>query len=178
MRRVPAIVLLLVMMMSPAAAAEEVSISDLVTDSSAYDVDTVGEITIEGELVGDFQRRGEWVWVQVNGDAYAEQALLDGADLAGSNIGVGARISSNVFDELGVDVPGGYRVRGAVVMLTGVWRHRDDARGGESWFDASSALVVRVEHHLDEPMDWRIMGLGLLLLVISAGAGLATRRKR
>lgn len=171
------LVALLVLGPAATAVADEVSIADLVADPAAYDTGVVGAITVEGELVGDFQLRGDWVWVQVNGDAYAERALLDGGQQAGANVGIGARIPSDVFDSLGVETPGGYRVRGAIVSLTGDWRHHDPSRGGESWFDVRDAVLLRPEHHLEEPVDWAVMGTGLVLLAL-AGLFITINRRR
>lgn len=177
--RIRLLLLLTALVIGPAATAgaDDVSIADLVADSAAYDSAIVGDVTIEGELIGDFQRRGEYVWVQINGDAYAQRALLDGGDRAGGNIGIGARIPVGLFDGLGVQTPGGYRVRGPVVSLTGRWHHHDESRGGESWFETADAVVIAPEHHLDEPIDWTVMSIGLLLLAISAGVTVVTRRR-
>lgn len=171
--------LVAVLVIGPAAIAfaDEVAIPDLVTESASYDVSLVGEIAVDGEMVGDFQRRGAYVWVQLNGDAYAERALLDGGEHAGANVGVGARFPTDLFDSLGVGTPGGYRVRGAVVAVTGAWHHHDEGRGGESWFEVMTATVVSPEHHLDEPIDWAVMTAGAALLVIAGAITLATRRR-
>lgn len=177
MRRLLVLVAALLAVPIAPAAAESASIAAIVADSAAYDSTAVGEITVEGELVGDFQSRGSWVWVQVNGDAYADRALLDGGPHAGSNVGIGARFPAEVFDALGAEAPGGYRVRGAIVAITGEWHHHDPSRGGESWFEVSAAVLVSPEHHLDEPIDWVVLLAGVTLLGVAAVLTFATRRR-
>lgn len=170
-------VVFLILGLAMPAMADDVAVADLVAESVAYDAGTVGEITIEGELVGDFQRRGTFVWVQVNGDVYAERALLEGGAYGGSNVGVGVRFPRALFDSLDAGTPGGYRVRGAIVSLTGEWHHHDEARGGESWFEVTDAVVVSPERHLGEPMSWPVMGSGLVLLLVAGGVAVRTRRR-
>lgn len=175
--RVRSVLVVLAVLFGPASAvgADEVSVADLVAESAAYDVEVAGELTIEGEIVGDLQRRGDVVWVQVNDDPYADRALLDGGAHAGFNVGVGARMSREVFDALEVEHAGGYRVRGAIVSLTGAWHHHDERRGGESWFEVRLATVVEPERHLDEPMSWVVLLSGIALLLLSGAVMLVKR---
>src|SRR3972149_1152296 len=63
------------------AAAAEVTVADLLADPGAY---AASEITLTGELVGDFQRRGEAVWTQLNDDAYVTAPLHAGGSLSGT----------------------------------------------------------------------------------------------
>jgi hypothetical protein len=164
-------IVLLAVVAAPATAfAVEVAVADLVSDSAAHDVSVAGEITIEGEMIGDFQRRGDWVWVQVNGDPYVTDPLRMGGDTAGANVGVGVRIPAPTFDRLEVTSPGGYRVRGPIVRLTGAWRHHDEAQGGESYLDTTEAQLIESEIHLTDGIRWWPMVLGMALL---AGSGLA-----
>lgn len=178
MRRSAAFAVALLLAVPGTARAGEVSIADLVADSAAYDGASIGAITIEGELVGDFQRRGPSVWVQVNGDPYASAPLLADGDLAGGNVGVGARIPRDVFDALDAESPGGYRVRGSIVRLTGEWRHHDEDRGGESYLDVESAQLVEPEMRLSEGVHWWALLVGAGLLVLSGAAIVAARRRR
>lgn len=58
------------------AAAEEVSVSELITNSEAM---SRSEVTVEGELVGDYGFRGDgWMWTQLNGDAYVRSPIREG----------------------------------------------------------------------------------------------------
>jgi len=133
-------------------------------------------VVVRGELVGDYGRRSDGtVWTQLNGDPYAEAPLLAGGSLAGANLGIGVRFPADVWP--GFDRPGGYRVRGPVVEVTGVWRYHDPERGGESYLDATGLVLLAEPLPLEEGMRWLPLGLGLGLLG-AAAVGLAVRRRR
>ncbi|MFH1330849.1 MAG: hypothetical protein ABIJ48_09405, partial [Actinomycetota bacterium] len=167
----------------PAAAApqelqpshlDEVTVADLLADPDAY---TTMPVVVRGELVGDFGVRSDGtVWTQLNGDPYAEAPLLAGGSLAGPNRGIGVRIPEEVWP--GFDRPGGYRVRGPLVELTGMWRYHDPERGGESYFDVTGLRLVQEPIALEEGVYWLPLGLGLGLLGAAAAAHLALRRRR
>ena len=177
MRRVAAFTFLFFWAASAVAgAADDVAVADIVGDSAAFDAAVIGEISVRGELVGDFQRRGGWVWVQLNDDPYVDAPLRDGGTAAGSNVGVGVRIATGAFDGLEVTDPGGYRVRGPIVRVVGVWRHHDASRGGESYFDAASVDLLSGEHQLEEGAHGVALLAGIVLLVI-AGLGALWRRR-
>ncbi|WKZ83611.1 MAG: hypothetical protein QY307_05060 [Acidimicrobiia bacterium] len=149
---------------APALAGDTVAVTDLLADSAAYDSDLVGEITVRGELVGDFMRRDVHVWVQINGDPYVDAPLGEGNPVAGSNSGIGARIPNAEFDALGVERPGGYRVRGPIVVATGEWRHHDQERGGESYLEVHSVVLEAAEREIDDPWrPWAVIVGGLML---------------
>lgn len=174
MRSAAALVAVAVMAAAAPAAASEVRAGDLVAESHRYD----GlEVTVSGELVGDFQRRGDVAWVQLNDDPYVDRPLREGGRPAGGNEGVGVRLSAAEFDAADLDNPGGYRFRGPVVRVTGVWRHHDESRGGESYLDASSFVVVERERLLDEEMPLGVLVTGLVLLALGAGVPLLRRRR-
>lgn len=157
----------------PAASASQVEVADLLADGDAYDG---AEVTVRGELVGDYGRRGDFVWVQVNGDSYADQPLLLGGPLAGSNLGVAARIPADLFARAGFEDAGGYRHRGPIARLTGTWRYHDPDRTGESYLDVASVEVVAPEQPLEEGPLWVPLGIGLVLLGVTGGLGLRRRR--
>lgn len=169
-----AVVVALVAMAPPASATDEVPVVVLITDSAAFDG---AEVAVRGEVIGDFQRRADGVWVQLNGDAYVDAPLRDGGEPVGSNVGVAVRIPTAVFDGLGVATPGGYRMRGPVVLITGEWRHHDEARGGESYLQAVSAEVLESERPLDEEPAWWAAIIGMILLVIGIAPVLLRRRR-
>ena len=159
--------LFLVTMMVPAAPAiaQEIAVSELLAESPNL---SNQEITIEGELVGDFGFRGNgWMWTQLNDDPYVDHPIRDGIAPIGGNIGVGVRIPSELAESL--DHPGGYHHRGPVVRLTGIWRHHDPDRQGESYLEVESLELIDEGRLLDEGVVWWtvIVGLGLL-----AAAGL------
>jgi hypothetical protein len=135
------------------------------------------EVVVRGELVGDFGRRsGDWVWTQLNDDPYAYVPLLGGGSLAGGNAGIGVRIPDAMWP--GFDEPGGYRVRGPLVELTGWWRYHDPERGGETYLDVSAISVIDGPRELQEGVRWVPLGVGAGLLGAALALGLALRRRR
>lgn len=181
----PVLVIVVLVMSAPGAAGAEamaatavepvhhdrVTVSDLLADPQAYE-----RVVVQGELVGDFGRRSDGtVWTQCNGDAYAGSPLREGGSLAGANVGIGVRIPADVWPDL--DRPGGYRYRGPIVELQGIWRYHDPARGGESYLDVTGLEVLEAARPLSEPMNWLPLGLGAGLLALTLAVGLATRRR-
>lgn len=153
---------------------DEVTVADLLADPEAY---TTMGVVVRGELVGDFGERSDGtVWTQLNGDPYVEAPLLAGGSLAGSNQGIGVRIPPELWP--GFDRPGGYRLRGPVVELTGSWRYHDPERGGESYLDVTGLELLAEPMVLEEGVRWLPLGLGLGLLGAAAAVGLAVRRRR
>ncbi|MBM3695192.1 MAG: hypothetical protein FJW79_04580 [Actinobacteria bacterium] len=159
---------------APRPYSSSVSVPDLLADPSAYSGATV---VVRGELVGDFGRRPDGtVWTQLNGDSYAEAPLLAGGRLTGPNRGIGVRFAADLWP--GFDRPGGYRLRGPLVEVTGIWRYHDAARTGESYLDATGVRLLAEPVVLEEPMRSTPLVLGLGLLGAAAAVGLATRRRR
>jgi hypothetical protein len=150
-----------------------VAVADLLADSGAYS----GQIVVVGgELVGDFgERRDGTVWTQLNGDPYAEAPLHGGGGLAGVNLGIGVRFPAEVWP--GFDSPGGYRQRGPVVEVTGVWRFHDPDRGGETYLDATGVVLLAAPLALEEGVRWLPLGLGLGFLGAAGAVTLAARRR-
>lgn len=175
MRRALAIAAILAGVAAAPALAGEVSVADLLADGASFDGAVV---TVEGELVGDFQRRGAWVWVQLNGDSYADAPAPAGGSLTGPNLGIGVRFPAGDFDAAGFDRPGGYGVRGPVVRVTGEWRYHDEDRGGESYLAAASFEVLEREIRFDEEMPLGALLLGVALLASAGGIALVSRRRR
>ncbi len=157
------------------AHLDEVTVADLLADPEAY-----GDlaVVVRGELVGDFGERDDGtVWAQLNGDPYAEAPLLAGGSLAGPNLGIGVRFPAEVWP--GYDEPGGYRVRGPVVEVTGYWRYHDASRSGESYLEVTGVVLLAEPLTLEEPgVGWLPLGLGLGFLGAAAAVALAVRRRR
>jgi hypothetical protein len=149
-----------------AHAAEEVTVSDLIELSS----DLAGkEVTVEGELIGDYGRRRDGsVWTQLNGDSYVNAPIVEGGPASGSNVGVGIRIPAEMAADL--DSAGGYRVRGPVVRVTGIWKYHDPDRQGESYLEVRSLEVIESGRNLAEDPDWPVFITGLVLLAAAAAA--------
>lgn len=173
--------LALVVPVPPAAAAqttepfrwEEVGVADLLADPEAHT--TLG-VVVRGELVGDFGVRADGtVWTQLNDDPYATAPLLAGGSLAGANQGIGVRIPAELWP--GLERPGGYRVRGPLVELRGRWRYHDPGRGGESYLEVTSLVLLEPPRELEEGVGWLPLGLGAGLLGLALTVGLRTRRR-
>lgn len=158
---------------SPAAAAKDldaVDVADLLEKPTEY----VGEITIVGELIGDYGfRSDDFMWTQLNDDSYVSDPVQDGGELTGGNIGIAVRIPSSIAEKL--DPPGGYRVRGPIISATGIWRYHDPDRGGETYLDVSGVVVVDPGRDLVEHPNPVVLAAGLILI---AGAVVTGRRER
>jgi hypothetical protein len=174
-KRIFAIVAFFALGASPAAAqaAVAVDVADLLNDPESHE----GPVAVAGELIGDYGFRGDGsMWTQLNGDSYAAAPVLDGGELTGGNIGVAVRIPGDVAETLGD--PGGYRVRGPVVVVTGTWKYHDPDRGGESYVDAVDLLIVEPGHNLAEHPNYWILGLGVGLIVIALALRKSPIRRR
>lgn len=165
MRNILRLIFLVVIMLPAApAVAQEIAVSELLAESPNL---SGQEITIEGELVGDYGFRSDgWMWTQLNDDVYVDHPLRDGVSPSGGNIGVGVRIPSELAVTL--DHPGGYHHRGPVVRLTGIWRHHDPARQGESYLDVEALAVLQPGRELDEGVVWWTVLAGSGLVAASA----------
>jgi hypothetical protein len=151
-------------MAAPAEASEEVTVSQIIAESAELsDV----AVVVEGELIGDYGFRDDGsMWTQLNGDSYALVPLVQSERPDGGNIGVGVRIPADLAAGLGP--PGGYRNRGPVVRLTGVWVHHSEDRQGESFLHVETLEVVEPGLPLHEPANaWTIV-TGLVLIAVSA----------
>jgi hypothetical protein len=171
MRRARLLVMTTVILSIPAtaSAAEEVTVSELIADSKAL---AGSEVIAEGELVGDYGfRRDGWMWTQLNGDDYVHSPIREGGEPIGGNTGIGVRVPTRLGEIL--DSPGGYRNRGPVVRIIGIWKHHDPARQGESYLEVTSLTVIEPGRptHQDPQGTPMLIGLGLL-----AGSYLVWRR--
>jgi hypothetical protein len=164
-RLVSSISFAFLMLLASPVSAGEVTVSDLVADGARYADE---EVTVAGELVGDYgNRRDGFTWTQLNGDAYASAPIAAGGDLAGSNIGIGIRMDTELA--AGLDPAGRYRRVGPVVVVTGTWKYHDPARQGETYLDVTAVETLTGGRVLHEPPLWWAFGVGLLLMSI-AGA--------
>ncbi len=160
----------------PVAVAIDVDVVALIEDGANFDGQTV---TVTGELVGDYgSRRDGTTWTQLNQDPYARSPVSEGGDLAGSNVGIGVRIPTDLVVDL--DPPGRYRMVGPTVEVTGTWRFHDPQRSGESYLDVTSLVTVEAGRSLSEAPDSASYGIGVLLIlgsVLALGARKRSRRQ-
>lgn len=152
-----------------AADAVEVSVSDLLADPEAWDQQRVAII---GELVGDYSKRADGVWVQLNDDPYASSPVGAGGAPEGTNTGIGARIPAKVFSDRVDGSPGRYGRHGPIVLLEGVFRHADPDLGGETFVAVGTVTTLAPARSFAVPGPdmWLVVGIGLM-----AAAGVLTR---
>lgn len=161
---------------SPAAAQSEsveVEAADILADPEAWEG---RRLSVIGELVGDYSRRPEGVWVQLNDDPYVEEPMTTGGTPAGANVGLGARIPTDLFDTAVTGDPGRYAQRGPVVLITGEYRANDPRLGGESYLEVSSIELLAAASELERPGPDIWLGIGIALVLAAALAATATRR--
>lgn len=162
MKRLAVLALVLLAVPVPVAAQEgpRVTVSELLARAA----EITGRVVVEGELIGDYGLRGNgYMWTQLNGDSYAYEPLLEGGALTGGNVGVAVRIPEEFVDKLGG--PGGYRVRGPLVRVTGQWEYHDPDRNGESYIDVLSIDVLNPGGPLSEQPNYWVLVAGLVLVV-------------
>lgn len=147
---------------NPAALGQTpvaIDVSDLLENPA----DIAGEITISGELIGDYGFRSDGtMWTQLNDDSYAADPVQDDGALTGGNIGVAVRIPNALTEQL--DPPGGYRIRGPLVAVSGIWKYHDPDRGGESYVDVTSLQLVEPGRDLAEHPNYLVLVAGGALL--------------
>jgi hypothetical protein len=149
-----------------------ISTSDLDADPAAFDGRMV---TVTGEIVGDYGRRSNVVWVQVNDDEYRDHPLVETGQLTGQNSGVGVRIPNELFDE-SWGSPGGYRTRGPIIEVTGIFRYADVDTGGDTFIEAAFIDLVEASRPLDVPTaDWALTAVSAVAL--AAGAAMWGRAR-
>lgn len=168
--RLLAVVALVVMPVLPAAAVE---VSEVLADPEEY---AGRELSITGELVGDYSRRNEGVWVQVNDDPFVANPIVAGGEPSATSTGIGALVPTELFDSIVEGPPGRYGRTGPVVELQGVFRYHDPGRGGETYLEVETASMVDRgrDHPVPGPDGWLWIGVGLLLAA-GAGAGIIRR---
>lgn len=170
-----AVSLIVLLVGTPAVVGQDITdIAELIEDPAAY----AGSIIIvEGELVGDYGfRRTGFMWTQLNQDSYAASPIAAGGLLSGSNLGIGIRMESELAEGLGE--PGGYRHRGPIVRVTGIWKYHDPERQGESYLDVLGLVPVEGDLPLSDRISWVAVAIGVVLLLGAGGLTVVYRRAR
>ncbi len=159
---------------APGIAQDLTEVADLIETPEAYSNDIV---IVEGELVGDYGfRRTDYMWTQLNQDSYAASPVAAGGPLTGPNLGIGIRMDSALAQELGE--PGGYRLRGPIVRVTGIWKYHDPDRQGESYLDVLGLVEVEGDLALSEGISWISLTAGLVLIAAAGALTWSYRRAR
>jgi len=147
-----------------ARGAVGLTVSELLESSSEL---AGKEVTLEGELIGDFGFRGDgWMWTQLNDDSYVSTPIREGGVPVGGNTGVGIRMPISLGVDL--DPPGRYLTRGPIVRVTGIWKYHDEERQGESYLEVESLAVIEPGRQLDEGPNWFVIVLGVSLVGVAA----------
>jgi hypothetical protein len=168
-------VAVLVAVVSLALQADQVTVTDLDRDPRRWNG---AEVTVVGELVGDYSpRRRGVVWVQLNDDAYARAPLLETGERAGANTGVGVRIPAELFDPEAWGPPGRFGRRGPIISVTGTFHHNDPV-SGETFVEAREIVLVEPARQVAEPVPIGRLVLGAATLTIGFVLGLAAARRR
>ncbi len=168
-----ALIAIVIMALTPAALAAQVSVGDLLADPEAYAGDVV---TLRGELIGDYGFRDNgFMWTQLNDDSYAVSPVVEGGELTGTNTGIGIRIPDALT--AGLSPPGGYRRRGPIVVVSGVFRYHDIDRQGETFLSVDALEIVEEGRRIEEGPDLPALIAGAVLIAVAAGLIVAHRRK-
>lgn len=175
MRRIVPLALMVILALSAtprAQAATDVAIADLLADSPSLAGQT---ISVVGELIGDYGFRNDGsAWSQLNGDSYATAPRLEGGRLSGSNTGIGIRAPEALIRDL--DQPGDYHHRGPLVRATGIWKHHDEDRGGETYLDVLTIEVLEPGRELNEPANPAVVAAGSFFLLAALWLGYRSRQ--
>lgn len=124
-----------------------VPVSELDGEPDAWDG---REVTVTGEVIGDYSVRGDVVWFQLNDDPYAAVPLGERNLPAGGNIGIGVRVPSELWDP-DWGGPGRYGVRGPIVEIKGRFLHNSPADQGETFIDGHTAVLVEPSRPIERP---------------------------
>jgi hypothetical protein len=123
------------------------------------------ELTVVGEVVGDYSTRGDTVWIQLNDDPYVSRPLLERERPSGTNTSVAVRLPIELFDRAAWGDPGRYRTRGPILRFTGVFHHNDPERGGETYVEAQAVQIVDPSRPIGENRSMAPLGIGILLVI-------------
>jgi hypothetical protein len=158
---------LLACLLAAAAPADTtVPITKLIENMKEYDGKTV---TIQGEAIGDVMVRGTNAWITVNDDRYSKKSIEEGGELIGmSNAGIGVWLPASKAELL--KICGGYKSKGTIVNVTGVFNRACHEHGGDTDIHATALEVIKDGYEFEHPFSWG--KLLALLILVGAAAGL------
>lgn len=157
-----ALVLLALVMPPGLAYGQVVSSSELIENSAKFD----GQVIIfRGEVVGDILRRGEYAWITVNDDAYSRHPVREGGKLVGGNQGFGIWVP--VAETEKIRYIGGYKHRGDIVEIVGIFNQSCPQHGGDMDIHALELSVVQPGRSYQEIPNLRRALVALLLMALS-----------
>ena len=144
-----------------ATADERVPIKDLIENMKKYDGKTV---TIGGEAIGDLMVRGTHAWFTVDDDPYSNKSIEGGGALVGMS-NVSMSVWADKIDTENIKILGGYKNKGAMVRVTGVFHRACQEHGGDTDIHAFSVEVIGPGHPFSHHFQY-----GKLLAVLILGA--------
>ena len=115
-----------------------VPVSELDADPETWNGE---DVTVSGEIIGDYSTRDDVVWFQLNDDPYASIPLAERSEPVGTNTGIGVRIPRSEWSEEWGG-PGGYGRRGPIVEVTGTFLHNSPDDQGETFIAGSEVRLI------------------------------------
>lgn len=100
-------------------------------------------VRYEGEVVGGVLPRGEWSWVQVNDDVYADVRgpLPAHRDYRGGNAGIGVAVPASAAEA--ITTLGGPQTHGDLIEVVGRFERVDEASREVAIIRATDVSIVR-----------------------------------
>ena len=140
------LVLCFVLFFSPQAAfSQGVSSNELIKNTKEYD----GKLIVySGEVIGDLMSRGEFAWVNIN----------DGDNAIG--------VWMSVALMKGINLSGGYKSRGDIIEIVGIFHRSCLEHGGDLDIHAQALRKLKVGRIVNHRLDTDKMNIGLILLVV------------
>jgi hypothetical protein len=126
-------------------AVTAVPVSELDADPASWDG---ADVSVTGEIIGDYSIRDDVVWFQLNDDPYASTPLGESQTLQGGNVGIGVRILRSDWSSAW-GPPGRYGQRGPIVEVTGIFRHNSPGDQGETFIDGSEIRLVEAARPIE-----------------------------
>ncbi|MHB8895477.1 MAG: hypothetical protein ACYC99_09925 [Candidatus Geothermincolia bacterium] len=154
--------LLLTALLPAAASAEEtVTTTQLIENMQKYDGKIVA---VQGEAIGDLMIRGHFAWITVNDDKYSKKSIQEGGELVGmSNSGIGVWVPAE--EGRRIEVYGGYKYKGSVVKVVGVFHRACTQHGGDTDIHADAVEVIRKGYPFARAFKWA----ELLTVIVLSG---------
>jgi PDZ domain-containing secreted protein len=139
------------------------SSTELVEHPKAWDGK---RIAFTGEAVSCVMVRGNYAWVHLNDDSYAQRSVEAGGHLSGYNSGQAVWVPASLASA--ITVAGGYKHQGDLVRVEGVFHAACAEHGGDMDIHADVLTVQRPGRDIAHPLEaWKL--LCLLVLVPLAG---------
>ncbi|MDO8886846.1 hypothetical protein [Candidatus Oleimmundimicrobium sp.] len=145
------------------APASIISSQELVENDHFYDGKTV---TFQGEAIGDVMVRGDYAWIHLNDDPYAESP----SKLAGYNSGMAVWCKAD--NAAYINFVGNYKNKGDIVEITGVFNKSCAKHSGDMDIHASYIKIIKpgypIEHKFQTNKLWWAVILGFAAAVFFA----------